>query len=75
MFQYAGKGPEILKITWTECAVALCLFALRAASASRTKGAEIYNLCSIRLDFITVTIAIVSSLTPDSDRYALEEHV
>lgn len=61
-FQYGGKGPEILKLTWTECAVALTLYVLRAMTASRTKGADIYNFFGIRLDFISVTVAIVSTL-------------
>jgi hypothetical protein len=62
-FQYGGKGPEILKITWTECAVAFIFYLLRAFSASRNKGADIYNVLGIRLDFVTVTVAIVSTLS------------
>lgn len=62
-FQYGGKGPKILEITWTECVVAFLLYLLRAFSASRNKGADIYNILGIRLDFITVTVAIVSILS------------
>jgi len=61
--QYGGKGPEILKITWSECAVALILYVFRAASASRTKGTAIYNLYGIRWDFLIVSLAIVRILS------------
>ena len=62
-FQYGGKGPEILKITWIECAIALILYVLRATSASRTKGAAIYNLYGFRWDFLVVSLALVSILS------------
>jgi len=61
--QYGGKGPEILKITWSECAIALILYIFRAASASRTNGTAIYNLYGIRWDFLIVSMAIVGILS------------